>query len=213
MKKYIVFDFDGTLLDTDQLIVDSWQAVFKRFRGKEADENLILSTFGETVANTTKELFADEDADEVLAVYRGYQAEHSKGAYKLYPGIEELLGELKRRGYSLSIVTSRLGNTAMQYLGEMGIKDDFDVIITADDVTSHKPEPGPLLEALRRLGAKREEAIMLGDTRFDIGCSINAGVDSILVCWGRRGGNVPLGGIEPMYRISKPEELFEIIGG
>ena len=164
MKKYIVFDFDGTLLDTDQLIVDSWQAeVFKRFRGKEADENLILSTFGETVANTTKELFADEDADEVLAVYRGYQAEHSKGAYKLYPGIEELLGELKRRGYSLSIVTSRLGNTAMQYLGEMGIKDDFDVIITADDVTSHKPEPGPLLEALRRLGAKREEAIMLGD--------------------------------------------------
>ena len=64
MKKYIVFDFDGTLLDTDQLIVDSWQAVFKRFRGKEADENLILSTFGETVANTTKELFADEDADE-----------------------------------------------------------------------------------------------------------------------------------------------------
>ena len=139
MKKYIVFDFDGTLLDTDQLIVDSWQAVFKRFRGKEADENLILSTFGETVANTTKELFADEDADEVLAVYRGYQAEHSKGAYKLYPGIEELLGELKRRGYSLSIVTSRLGNTAMQYLGEMGIKDNFDVIITADDVTSHKP--------------------------------------------------------------------------
>ena len=114
MKKYIVFDFDGTLLDTDQLIVDSWQAVFKRFRGKEADENLILSTFGETVANTTKELFADEDADEVLAVYRGYQAEHSKGAYKLYPGVEELLGELKRRGYSLSIVTSRLGNTAMQ---------------------------------------------------------------------------------------------------
>ena len=101
----------------------------------------------------------------------------------------------------------------MQYLGEMGIKDNFDVIITADDVTSHKPEPGPLLEALRRLGAKREEAIMLGDTRFDIGCSINAGVDSILVCWGRRGGNVPLGEIEPMYRISKPEELFEIIEG
>ena len=66
---------------------------------------------------------------------------------------------------------------------------------------------------LKRLGAKREEAIMLGDTRFDIGCSINAGVDSILVCWGRRGGNVPLGEIEPMYRISKPEELFEIIEG
>ena len=49
----------------------------------------------------------------------------------------------------------------MQYLGEMGIKDNFDVIITADDVTSHKPEPGPLLEALRRLGAKREDAIMI----------------------------------------------------
>lgn len=213
MKKYIVFDFDGTLLDTDQLIIDSWQAAFRRFKGEEADENLILSTFGETVSNTTKELFADEDPEEVLAVYRRYQTEHSNGAYKLYPGIAELLGGLKRRGYSLSIVTSRLRHTAMQYIGEMGIKDKFDVIITADDVIEHKPEPGPLLEALRQLGAKREETIMLGDTRFDIGCCINAGVDSILVCWGRRGGNVPLGGIEPMYRINKPEELFDIIEG
>ena len=77
--------------------------------------------FGETVANTTKELFADEDADEVLAVYRGYQAEHSKGAYKLYPGIEELLGELKKTWLlNYLFVTSRLGNTAMQYLGEDG---------------------------------------------------------------------------------------------
>ncbi len=213
MKKYIVFDFDGTLLDTDQLIIDSWQAVFRRFRGKEADEDLILSTFGETVANTVKELFADKNLEDVLAVYRSYQMEHSEGAYKLYPGIIEILDELIERGYSLSIVTSRLGNTAMQYLDEMGINDKFDVIITANDVTEHKPEPGPLLAALEKLGAKRDEAIMLGDTRFDIGCCQNAGVDSILVGWGRRCGKAPLGGLEPTYRIYKPEELFEIIEG
>lgn len=213
MKKYIVFDFDGTLLDTDQLIIDSWQAVFRRFRGKEADEELILSTFGETVVNTVKELFADEKLEDVIEVYREYQYAHSAGAYKLYDGIKELLDELIERGYSLSIVTSRLANTSMQYLEEMGIKDKFDVIITANDVAEHKPEPGPLLAALEKLGAEREEAIMLGDTRFDIGCCKNAGVDSILVGWGRRGGKAPLGGLEPTYRIYKPEELFEIIEG
>lgn len=213
MKKYIVFDFDGTILDTDQLIIDSWQAVFRRFRGKEADEELILSTFGETVVNTVKDLFADEKLEDVIEEYRGYQYAHSAGAYKLYPGIKELLDELIERGYSLSIVTSRLANTSMQYLEEMGIKDKFDVIITANDVTEHKPEPGPLLAALEKLGAEREEAIMLGDTRFDIGCCENAGVDSILVGWGRREGKIPLGGLEPTYRIYKPEELFEIIEG
>lgn len=213
MKKHIVFDFDGTVLDTDQLIIDSWQAVFRRFRGEETAEKLILSTFGETVANTVQELFPEENAEEVMQVYRSYQQKHSAGAYRLYPGIRELLGELKEHRYKLSIVTSRLGNTTMQYLGEMGIKDKFDVIVTADDVTSPKPDPTPLLTAMDKLGVGRDESIMLGDTRFDIGCCVNAGVDSILVGWGRSCGRTSLRGLEPTYRIYQPGDLFEIIEG
>ena len=101
----------------------------------------------------------------------------------------------------------------MQYLGEMGIKDKFDVMVTADDVTSPKPDPTPLLTAMDKLGVGRDESIMLGDTRFDIGCCVNAGVDSILVGWGRSCGRTSLRGLEPTYRIYQPGDLFEIIEG
>src|SRR3712207_5983491 len=125
MKKHIVFDFDGTLLNTDRLIMDSWQAVFRNFTGKEASEDIILATFGETVAKTMNELFPNCDQEEGLRVYRGYQESHCDGAYSLYQGVVELIDELKERGYTTSIVTSRLGNTTMRYLDELSIKDKF----------------------------------------------------------------------------------------
>ena len=128
--------------------------------------------------------------------------------------MKELLIEVKARGYKTALVTSRLGFTTEQGLKKYGIDKCFDVIVTADDTTRHKPDPEPVNIALGKLGSTAEEAVMLGDTMFDIFCAKNAGVKSVLVSWSMAlGGRTieDMGNEAPDYIIEKPEELFEII--
>lgn len=207
-KQYIIFDFDGTLINTDPAIIASWQEVFRTYRGEESDIDTLYHTFGETIKDTVARFFPDENQEEVIRCYRAYQDAHCKDLIALFEGIPELLDELDARGRTLAIVTSRLAKTTAEYLDMCGIRDRFKVIITADDTKAHKPDPEPLLIALDKLGASKEEAVMLGDTRFDIGCCHNAGVDSILVHWGH-----PSTGDEgePTWRIDRPEELLGLI--
>lgn len=207
-KQYIIFDFDGTLINTDPAIIASWQEVFRTYRGEESDIDTLYHTFGETIKDTVARFFPDENQEEVIRCYRAYQDAHCKDLIALFEGIPELLDELDARGRTLAIVTSRLAKTTAEYLDMCGIRDRFKVIITADDTKAHKPDPEPLLIALDKLGASKEEAVMLGDTRFDIGCCHNAGVDSILVHWGH-----PSTGDEgePTWHIDRPEELLGLI--
>lgn len=211
-KKYIVFDFDGTLLDTNQVIIDSWQTVFRHYEGKERDEADILKTFGETIDDSMRSFFPDEDVEAAKQLYRSYQRDHACESVKLFAGMRELLDELKGKGHIFSIVTSRLRRTTGEYLEDLGIRDFFDVVITCNDTDAHKPDPLPLLIALDKLGADKDEAIMLGDTRFDIGCCCNAGVDSVLVEWSHAIDEEEIrNGYKPTYRISRPEELLALV--
>lgn len=207
-KQFIIFDFDGTLINTDPAIIASWQEVFRTYRGHECGLETIYRTFGETIKDTVARFFPDEDQEEVIRCYRAYQDAHCKELLSIFDGIPELLDELEARGRTVAIVTSRLAKTTAEYLDLFHLRDRFKVIITADDTKAHKPDPEPLLMALEKLGARREEAVMLGDTRFDIGCCKNAGVDSVLVHWGH-----PSTGDEgePTWHIHRPEELLTLI--
>jgi pyrophosphatase PpaX len=211
-KKHIIFDFDGTLLDTNRVIIDSWQAVFRHYEGRERDEAEIVRTFGETVDFSMRNFFPHGNIEEAKHIYRSYQAEHAGKTVRLFDGTRELLDELRKRGHTLSIVTSRLEHTTHGYLKDFAIADYFDVVITCNDTDAHKPDPRPLLMALEKLGAAKDEAIMLGDTRFDIGCCANAGVDSVLVEWSHAIDEKDLvEGCMPTYRIAKPMDLLELV--
>ena len=94
---------------------------------------------------------------------------------------------------------------------DLGIEDYFDLVITCDDVKAHKPDPLPLIIALEKLGAEREEAIMIGDTRFDIGCANNAGVDSALAGWSKAFSEDDLLKYTPAYKLENPMDLIKII--
>lgn len=211
-KKHVIFDFDGTLLDTDGIILDSWQSVFRRYRGREEDEAVLFATFGETIRDTMKRFFPEVDQEEAVAHYRAYQEANCAGRVTLFEGTVPLLHELREKGYTTSIVTSRTGKTAHAYLEELGIATLFDVVVTCDDTPVHKPDPEPLRIALRKLGAEEGEAIMLGDTRFDIGCCNRAGVDSVLVRWGHTADEAAFEGFVPTHRIDRPAQLMEILG-
>jgi len=212
-KKYIIFDFDGTLFDSNGIILDSWQAVFRHYTGAPGDEREIYRSFGETIRYTSHRFFPNEDVDETVALYRKYQEENYAGKIGLFDGIPELLDQLKDSGRSLSIVTSRTRKTSLEYIDSLDIRKYFDVLVTCDDTDAHKPDPKPLLIALDELGADKSESIMLGDTKFDIGCGNNAGVECALVGWSHDIDEAEMKslGFRPDYRLQKPVDLLPLI--
>lgn len=208
----VLFDFDGTVMDTVGVIVDSWQHTFRTIEGKERPVEEILATFGEPLEMTMARMFPDTDVEESVAIYRSFHHDNFGERIKLFPGVKELLETLKGNGYKLGLVTSRLTGTTMQGLEQYKIKHYFDAIVTCDDCNKHKPDPEPINIALGQIGAKPEESIMLGDTMLDIMCAKNAGVKSVLVGWAvavseeeKTGANAP------DYIIETAEELLEIL--
>jgi len=208
----VLFDFDGTLMDTNEVILGSWQHTFKAFEGRERPAGEILKTFGEPLTTTIVKLLPNVNVEEAVDIYRSFQRDKFGKMIRLFPGMPELLAALQSQGYKLGIVTSRLTGTTMQGLEKYDIKKHFDAVVTFDDTKKHKPDPDPVFCALEKLGSTAEEAIMLGDSKFDVLCARNAGVKSVLVGWSlaaseedRTGENAP------DYIIESADELLAIL--
>lgn len=179
----VIFDFDGTIADTNRLIIDSWQHTYKNRFGHEEEEEKIIRSFGEPLAITMEKVFPDHDVDESISIYRGYQVNHFKDEIEAFPGMIEAMRELKVKGFNVGIVTSRMKNTTVQGLEKFGLMDYIDHIVSCEDTDKHKPDPAPVLLALEKFGISAEEAVMVGDSMFDIKCAHNAGVKAILIGW------------------------------
>ena len=113
MLKAILFDYDGTIADTDLLIIDSWQHTYLVRRGHPEDEAVILATFGEPLRTSMEHAFPEFDVDETIDIYRSYQAEIYTGSIKAFPGMIELIHELHAAGLRLGIVTSRVRSSVV----------------------------------------------------------------------------------------------------
>lgn len=219
----VIFDFDGTIADTNQLIIDSWQAVYRAYTGAEGDIDYILSTFGEPLYYSMAKAFPDKDLEETVDIYRNYQKGIFKDSIKAFSGMVDLIKQLKEKGYKLGIVTSRLRASTYEGLEVFGISKLIDEIVTVEDTDKHKPDPEPALICLDWLDAKPEEAIMIGDSLFDMGCGKNAGMQTVMVGWSAAADgdleSVAIQGISeeeakafvPDYIINKAEELWNII--
>ncbi|MDR2132047.1 MAG: HAD-IA family hydrolase, partial [Clostridiales Family XIII bacterium] len=179
----ILFDFDGTVMDTNRVIINSWQHTFRTLTGAERPVEEIVATFGEILQNTAARLFPDVPVEKTMEIYRSYHTANFGPMISVFPGIRELLEALKERGYAVAMVTSRLPSTTMEGLDKYGLSGYFDPVVTCDDCEKFKPDPEPALIALERLGKRPEEALMVGDTRNDILCARRAGVKSVLVGW------------------------------
>lgn len=219
MHKYkaVLFDYDGTLIDTNGIIVNSWQFMGKTAAGIEFTVDDIIRTFGLSLEEAVEKVAKDYGiegytTDELCKLYRGYQAEHQEELGELYPGIKEVLFKLKEEGLLVGIVTSRSKESAEVGLRLNGVFECFDAIVGAGDTDIHKPLPEPCLICCKKLGVKPEEAIMIGDSRHDIACAANAGAASVFVKWSFCTKPEELTGISvPTYVIDKAEELLDIV--
>ena len=240
-KKYIIFDFDGTIANTNDVITASWQASFRHYLGHELPVHTIEATFGEVLVTSISKLIPGVDVNEVADYYRNYQNDHSE-EYPVYvfDGVRELIEELRARGCLIGVGTSRTASSFRKYMRALGMEDLVDEAVTMEDVTHHKPHQETVEATLLKLMAHdkedweaaeihpenegedgdiripdevRKEAIMIGDSKFDIACAQNAGVDSVLIGWSHYIDEEDMAafGCEPTYRVETPAELLEIL--
>ncbi len=211
----VLFDFDGTVMDTNEIILRSWEYTFERLRGEKPDRKMLLATFGEPLKMTMRDFFGGDEAEveRNIEIYRSYQRDHYLDHISLFPGIYEMLAAVKSAGFRTALVTSRLRPTTYDGVKKFDIGRFFDHIITADDVTRHKPDPQPARKALECLNSSAEAAVMLGDTKQDVLCAKNAGIISILVGWSMAlPGEKATGILKPDYILDRPENLLSLIG-
>lgn len=207
----IIFDFDGTLINTNDVIIEAWQHTYRYYGMDEPPIEHITGCFGEPLLITMAREFPDVDPEESAQVYRNRQNEKAEELVSLFDDIPELLQALKRKNYKLGIVTSRTRESTLRYLERFGIERYFDGIVTCDDTHKHKPDPEPVLSGLEKLGTDAEKALMIGDSSFDMKSANNAGVKTVLVGWRVAAANENIGECTVNYSIAEPMDLMEIL--
>jgi pyrophosphatase PpaX len=208
--KNILFDLDGTLLDTNRLILESWRHTHMTFKNVDIDEAQILATFGEPLFITVAKLFPDVEADGPVKVYREFQLGRFEEMLEIFPGVQETLDTLYKSGYQLGVVTSRLRESTYRGLNKYGLVPYFSCIITADDCKKYKPDPEPVNRALEKMGIHADETIMVGDSIFDIQCAQNAGVRAAYVAWSAAKPDFG-GGTKPDFIVQSADEILRIL--
>jgi HAD superfamily hydrolase (TIGR01509 family) len=179
--KGIIFDIDGTLTSTNNLIFASFNFIAKKYLGKTLSSEEIVKLFGPTEDVILKEFCGDNYEKAREEYYKFYSDNHFMA--DIYPGMKELLNELKLRGVLLSIFTGKGREAATITLKKLGIYDHFDLIITGDEVKEHKPSPEGIEMFLKKFGLKKNDVIMVGDSPSDIKAAHAAGIKVASVLW------------------------------
>jgi HAD superfamily hydrolase (TIGR01549 family) len=185
--KLIILDFDGTLGDTADLIIRTMQATIKELGLPSRTDKECGDMIGLRLIEIPHVLFPEcGDISELYAsTYRRLFHEfNTDGAVTLYPNVMETLMELKRRGKTLTIASSRSHASLAEYIENLGLSDIISYILGADDVKEGKPNPEAIFKTLERFDFDTDDAIMIGDTVFDINMGINAGVKTCGVTYG-----------------------------
>lgn len=181
----VLFDLDGTLIDSIGLIVDAMHHAFEGFDGPVPDDSAWMQGIGTPLYKQLALYARSPDELEMLRErYRAYQFIHHDNVIKEYPGTTAVLEHLHARGIVMGIVTSKGDELARRGLELTGLAKYLPVVIGADSVTKHKPEPEPVLLALERLGVAASDALMMGDSPHDISSGNAAGVRTVGALWG-----------------------------
>ncbi|KZE36429.1 pyrophosphatase [Bhargavaea cecembensis] len=207
----ILFDFDGTLFDTNDLIIETFMTVLgKHFPGRYAREDC-LPFMGPPLRETFEEL-APENVDQMMEEYVKWNLENHDRLTSEFPGVSDVLKKLKERGLKMAIVSTKRNKTIHRGLDLMDAEGVFEVVIGLDDVTHAKPHPEPLQKAMDALGADPATTLMVGDNSHDIEGGRNAGTLTAGVAWSAK-GRAFMESLKPDYMLDAIEDLLEIADG
>ena len=212
MLRAALFDFDGTLVDTTEMIHQSMRHAATEVLGRDdIPRATLLANVGQPLPRQMEILVA-EKAELLLEAYRRHHEEHHDDLIGEFPGIEESLSRLRSAGIKVAVVTSkRLVSVEMALKNFPGLRNVVDRFVTMEDTTEHKPHPEPLLRGLELLdGVRRDDAAYVGDSPFDVEAAKAAGLTSVAVSWGAFSED-RLRGAEPDHLVPDIESAVDVL--
>jgi pyrophosphatase PpaX len=208
----VLFDLDGTLIDSVRLILESYHHTLQVHGLPARSDQHWLAGLGTPLRVQFQEWADDPNRIEALiATYRDYNLSHHDAMVRAYPGVVPAVRAIRKAGFRTGLVTSKNRPGALRGLRLVGLDDAMELIIGADEVTNPKPHPEPVEAALRQLGEPPASAIYVGDSIHDMESGRAAGVRTAAVLWGPF-GREHLRPAAPDHWLEEPQDLLEVLG-
>ncbi|QUL55160.1 pyrophosphatase PpaX [Paenibacillus tritici] len=210
MIECVLFDLDGTIVNTNELIIRSFMHALKENNLPSLTREQIIPFMGTTLQQQMTAFSGLQDISALERSYRSYNYAHHDELIGSFPDVNETMEELLRRGIKLGIVTTKIRPTTLKALEMFDLLKYMETIVTVNDVSHPKPHPEPVLTAVANLGVDPAKTLMVGDSAVDIQSAKAAGVRVAAVAWSLKGEDV-LRGYEPDYIIHEMKDLFTIV--
>lgn len=206
--KAVLFDVDGTLLNTTELIYQAFEHSLKTHGHKVLGREEMAATIGNSLEDCYLDFAPNGDPVLLSKTHNEFQLKNTDLAIA-FPDTIETLGKLKEMGFKMAGITNRWKSSGVLSVKHTGIDKYLEFVLYRDDVRKLKPDPEPIKKALKNLGLKKDQAIMIGDSNVDVLCGKNAGVETIGVTFGFGGEQIK--NFSPDFIIDKLSELPEIL--
>ncbi len=208
----VLFDLDGTVLDTIGDLTDSLNGALEEFSLPPHSEKEVESLVGNGIRNLVKRAAPDRSKEELEQVYQSFMKRYRKhltDRTRPYRGIEVLLKKLKQQGYKLGVISNKK-EELVQRLCETFYPNLFDLVMGETEGIPRKPDKAMMVYALQQMEISREEVIYIGDSETDREAAMNAQIPCVLVAWGFR-KRPAIDKMKSEYTVDTPEEIAELL--
>ncbi|MFD1902229.1 HAD family hydrolase [Enterococcus termitis] len=206
----VIFDFDGTLGDSKECGFEATKEAFKALQLKAPEHDVIEYYMGIPIEKSFKEMadraLSQSEFDQLLKLFREYYKKYEDKYLNIFPGIKELLDELKLKKILMFVVSSKKTNVLRRNLESLEISDYFEEIVGSDKVTNYKPDPEGINYLINKYSLSADDTLMIGDATFDMQMGKAAKVNTCAVTWGSH-TREELAKEQPNCLVDKPEEI------
>jgi pyrophosphatase PpaX len=206
----VLFDLDGTVVDSGAIILASMRHATRQVLGRDYSDEELLQTVGGPGLEAQMEALAPEHVEQLVTVYRAHN-EPLHDELEACAGMEDVLVRLHEEGRRLGIVTAKRRSTVELAFEHVPLGHLFEAIVGGDETERHKPDPDPLLLGAERLGADPLETAYVGDSPFDMRAARAAGMFAVAVTWGRIHDRSRLEAEQPDAIVDSAEELLGVL--
>ncbi|HXL43008.1 MAG TPA: HAD-IA family hydrolase [Gaiellaceae bacterium] len=206
----VLFDLDGTLVDSGAIILSSFKHAARTVLARDVEEEQIAALVGGSNLHDQMRVLSPAHVDELVRVYR----EHNRPLHdelEAFEGVEELVETLSEQGRKLGIVTAKGRQTVDLAFAVLSLERYFDAVVTADMTDRHKPDPAPVLKALELLESEPADSAFVGDSPYDITAGKAAGVFTVAVSWGKIHPEERLLEAGADFLAHSPRELLDVL--
>ena len=206
----VLFDLDGTVIDSGAIILASMRHAAKEVLGAEPPDELLMAAVGGPGLEAQMHALAPDRVEELVTVYRAHN-EPLHDELLCCAGVEDVLVRLKEEGRRLGLVTAKRRATVELAFNALPLRHFFETVVGGDETRGHKPDPEPLLLAAERLDVQPRDCAYVGDSPFDIRAAKAADMFAVAVTWGGIHDRAKLEAEEPEAIVDNAEDLYGVL--